>query len=605
MTVQQSPAAPAATGPRSAGRVRSPRAAAPPDPRRWLAFAAVLLAGFMDLIDVTIVNVALPQIQRDLAASFAAVQWIVAGYALSFAILLITGGRLGDIFGRKRMFLTGVGGFVTASLVCGLAQDPGVLIGARFAQGAMAALMIPQVFSIVQVSFPARERPAALGLYGAAIGLAAVCGPLLGGVLTQADLFGFGWRSVFLINLPVGVLALVAAAILVRESRAPTTLRLDLVGVALVTLSLLALVYPLVRGRELGWPTWSLAAMGASVPLLGLFVAYERRKTRADGSPLVVLELFRQRSFVAGLLVVLAFFGTIAGFFLMFTLYLQLGLGFSVLRTGLAYLPFSLASVVGSGVSVPLATRAGRRLLAGGALLLVAAMAALIWTIGRPGDAITVWQLVPPLAVAGLGLGLVAPPLIDVILAGVPHRDAGSGSGLLTTCSQLGSAIGVAILGVVFFGQLGSQAGASIGAATPALRGELAAVGVPAPVREQIVAGVRVCFQDRAREQDPGKVPPSCQQAQRQLAAGPVPAGGAAPGGGGVAALEERVQRATASAAQRALAHNFAASMRYTLRWEVGAFGLAFLLMFLLPKHARQEHDELDLPYDRPDPAGV
>jgi predicted MFS family arabinose efflux permease len=447
-------------------------------------------------------------------------------------------------------------------------------------------------------------QAAALGVYGAAIGLAAVCGPLLGGVLTQADLFGFGWRSVFLINLPVGVLALVAAAILVRESRAPTTLRLDLVGVALVTVSLLALVYPLVRGRELGWPTWSLAAMGASVPLLGLFVAYERRKTRADGSPLVVLELFRRRSFVAGLLVVLAFFGTIAGFFLMFTLYLQLGLGFSVLRTGLAYLPFSLASVVGSGVSVPLATRAGRRLLAGGALLLVAAMAVLIWTIGRHGDAITVWQLVPPLAVAGLGLGLVAPPLIDVILAGVPHRDAGSGSGLLTTCSQLGSAIGVAILGVVFFGQLGSQAGASIGAATPALRSELAAVGLPAPVREQIVASVRVCFQDRAREQDPDKVPPSCQQARRQLAARPAPAGGAAPGGGELP-LEERIPRATASAAQRALAHNFAASMRYTLRWEVGAFGLAFLLMFLLPKHARQEHDELDLPYDRPDFAEV
>src|SRR5690349_19430917 len=280
----------------------SPAAASdPPDPRRWLTLIILLLAGFMNLLDVSIVNIAIPSIQRNLHASYSDVQWALAGYTLAYALVLITGGRLGAIFGRKRLFLIGVVGFTIMSALCGAAQSPGMLIASRVVQGAMGAIMVPQILAVIQVMFPPAERIKALAGFGVTAGLGTVSGPLLGGLLIQGNLLGLDWRPIFLINVPVGIVALAASAVLVRESRAPSPPRLDPVRVALISLALLLLLYPLVQGRQLGWPAWTFASMAAAVPVLGAFAGYERTKARKDGSPLVQLRLFRQRAFGVGI----------------------------------------------------------------------------------------------------------------------------------------------------------------------------------------------------------------------------------------------------------------------------------------------------------------
>src|SRR5215813_8147840 len=273
------------------------------DPRRWLALTVVLVAGFMDLLDVTIVNVAIPTVLRDLKAEYAQIEWIVAGYVLGFAAVLITGGRLGDIFGRKRIFLIGVGGFTVASALCGLATGPTMLIGARFFQGAMAGLMVPQILAIIHVTFPQEERGKVFGLWGGILGSASVAGLVLGGVLVQWNLAGWGWRPIFLVNIPVGLAALAAAWFVVPESRSPAALKPDLVGMVLAITGVLMLVYPLTEGRRLGWPAWTFALMAGSAVLMAVFVAYQRWRTSRAGSPLVVLSLFRARSFSAGMMV--------------------------------------------------------------------------------------------------------------------------------------------------------------------------------------------------------------------------------------------------------------------------------------------------------------
>ena len=436
-----------------------------PDPRRWLSLAVLLLAAFMNLVDVTIVNVALPSIQTGLNASYAQAQWIVAGYILTFALGLIPGGRLGDIVGRKRMFLGGVAGFTLASTLCGLAPNPTILVTARVLQGLMAAAMVPQVLAIIQVSFPPKEWGTAFGFFGAAAGLATVTGPIVGGLLISANLFDLAWRPIFLVNVPVGLLALLAATALISESRSPEATSLDLPGVGLVTVGLLLLVYPLVQGRDLGWPRWAFLSMSAAVLVLGLFALWEKRKARIDEPPLVSPSLFKQRAFVAGLLITLIFFSGITGFFLVIAVYLQDGLGFTALRSGLTIVPFSVGVFAASTASAALAPRFGRGVLSAGTLLLAAGMAGIMWTLQRYGVDVTSWEFLPALLVAGVGMGLVVAPLFDFILTGVDGRDAGIASGVLNAVQQVGNAVGVAIIGVVFFGTIGGQ-GVS-GASTP------------------------------------------------------------------------------------------------------------------------------------------
>ncbi|HLY32257.1 MAG TPA: MFS transporter [Ktedonobacterales bacterium] len=539
------------------------------NPHRWAAVGVLLLASALDLIDSTIVNVAIPSIQRDLGTTYAAIQWVVAGYALAFALLLITGGRLGDIFGRKRMFLIGVIGFTLASAACGAAINPAMLVSARIVQGAAAALMVPQVLAIIQVIFPPKERPAVFGVYGSVLGLTAVAGPILGGVIVQANLFGLEWRPIFYLNLVVGVVAVIAATVIIPESKAPQALRLDLVGVLLLTLALGMLLFPLIEGRELDWPAWGFALMIASAPTLALFALYERYKTRRDGSPLVVLALFRQRAFVLGLLENILLFAAFISLSFVLTLYLQIGLGFSPLSAGLTLLPFSLGSIVGSGIAIPLPQRLGRNIVSSGALILMLAMLGLLLTIHVYGTAPTIWTFVPAMSVAGLGFGMVVVRLVDIILAGVHPRDAGSASGVFNATNQLGGAIGVAVIGVIFFSLLTSQATASANAVTPQLRSGLQAAGVPAQAQTQIIQGFKVCYHDRAAEKDPTVIPASCRQSQ---------SGGALP-----ASVSQHIAQTITTAGHDANARNFALAIERILWYVAGAFLLCLLLIFLLP----------------------
>ncbi|MFI1017427.1 MFS transporter [Streptomyces sp. NPDC020965] len=428
------------------------------DRRRWIALAVIMTAAFMDLVDVTIVNIAIPSIERDLGASFGAIQWITAGYALAFAAGLITGGRLGDIYGRKRLFLVGITGFTLASALCGLAGSAELLVAARLLQGATAALMVPQVLAIVHATFPAHERGKVFGLFGAIVGLGAVSGPLLGALLTEWNLFGLGWRPIFLINLPVGIAGLILGRKYITESRAPQALRLDLLGVVLVTTALLMLIYPLTRGRELDWPLWGHLCMVGSLAVFAVFVAYERYKTRKDGSPLVELSLFRVKSFAAGIAVQLTFGIALGVFFLVWTLYMQIGLGWSALRAGLTGVPFSIAVSAAAGVSVQLLVpRFGRKVLQAGALTMAAGVLIYIWEAARYGTGIHSWQMVLPLVVMGLGMGLIVAPLTDAVLSEVPREHAGSASGLISTVQQMGTALGLGLVSVVFFGTIDEE----------------------------------------------------------------------------------------------------------------------------------------------------
>lgn len=443
-------------GPQSSAEQVDPQSSA--DRRRWFALAIVMTAAFMDLVDVTIVNIAIPSITEDTGASFSAIQWITAGYALAFAAGLITGGRLGDIYGRKRLFLLGIAGFTIASALCGLAVNPEMLVASRILQGATASLMVPQVLSIVHATFPAHERGKVFGLFGAIVGLGAVSGPLLGALLTEWNLFGLEWRPIFLINLPVGVAGLVLGRKFISESKAPKALRLDLVGVALVTLGLLMLLYPLTRGRELGWPLWGYVSMAGSLLVFAVLVAYEARKARLDGSPLIELSLFRVKSFAAGIAVQLTFGVGLGIFFLVWTLYLQMGLGWSALKAGTTGIPFSVAVSVAAGLSVQkLVPRFGRRVLQAGALLMIVGLLLYMGEAGYYGQAITPWQMIPPLLFMGVGMGLIVAPLTDAVLSGVPKEHAGSASGLINTVQQMGTALGLGLVSVVFFGAIGDD----------------------------------------------------------------------------------------------------------------------------------------------------
>ncbi|MFG2354470.1 MFS transporter [Streptomyces sp. NPDC048521] len=431
---------------------------APADRRRWLALAIIMTAAFMDLVDVTIVNIAIPSIQRTAHASVSQIQWITAGYALAFAAGLITGGRLGDIHGRRRLFLIGIGGFTLASALCGFAVNPEMLVASRILQGGMAAMMVPQVLSIVHATFPAHERGKVFGLFGAIVGLGAVSGPLLGALLTEWNLFGLEWRPIFLINLPVGIASWLLGRRYITESRAPKALRLDLVGVALVSLGLLMLLYPLTRGRELGWPLWGHVSMAGAVGVFAALVAYERRKAARDGSPLIELSLFRVKSFAAGIAVQTVFGVALGIFFLVWTLYMQIGLGWRPLRAGLTGVPFSLAVSTAAGMSVQkLVPRFGRKVLQAGALIMGAGVLLYLWEAHRYGLAIAPWQMAFPLVVMGIGMGLIVAPLTDAVLSEVPREHAGSASGLINTVQQMGNALGLGLVSVVFFGQIGDR----------------------------------------------------------------------------------------------------------------------------------------------------
>lgn len=536
-------------------------------PKRWIALTVILVAAFMDMLDSTILNVTVPSIQRHLHSSYAAVQWITAGYQIAFALLLILGGRLGDIYGRKRIFQLGVLGFTLASVLAAAAQNSGTLIGARLLEGAFAAIMVPQVLAIIHVTFPPQERAKAFGMFGMVAGLAAISGLSLGGLLVQWNLFGLDWRLVFLINVPVGLFGLIVGQNAITESKAPYRLRLDLIGTVLATGTLFLLVFPLIQGRQLGWPAWGWVLLALTPVALAVFVAQQRARTNKNGSPLVVLSLFKIRSFVSALSVQLAFNIGVGIFFLSWTLYLQFGLGWTPMHAGLTSLPFCIATFITSAASYAvLAAKMGRKLLQLGAVLVVLGIASYVWVVNHYGGAINTWEMIIPLAVFGLGFGMIMAPIPDIATSEAPRQDAGSASGLVNTNQQLGFAIGTALVSAIFFGALTGNAAHSATARTPELTKQLTSVSVAAPAAQDVAAYYQQCTATQAKA-EAWAVP------QRQLCA-PAPAALSQP------------QAATAydKVAKDGIAATFVKTFSQSLWWFVGITGLAFLLMLRLPR---------------------
>jgi EmrB/QacA subfamily drug resistance transporter len=448
-------------------------------PRRWLAAIVLIVGALMDMIDVTIVNVALPSIQRDLHASPTQLEWVVSGYMLAFAATLIIAGNLGDKFGRKRLFLSGAALFGLASLAAGLSGSGAELIAARVVQGTAAAAMAPQVLATFRAIFGRAERGKAFGVYGAMLGFASAIGLVLGGLLTGANLFGWEWRSVFYVNMPVAVAALIAGARLVPETKDPGARRPFVAGAVLLAGSLVAIVYPLLEGRQLGWPAWVWPLMAAGVAGLVVLGLIEARRTSNTVAPLLRAGLFRVPAFAAGMGVQLAFFAGMQGFFIAFALWLQAGQHFSPLKAGLTAVAFSVGSFIAAPVAVPLAQKAGRRILAGGAVLMVAGIGGVALAAPHVGVNGSPWPIVPGLVVAGAGLALLVIPLVNVVLAAVPAEVAGGASGLFSTAQQLGGALGVALLGSVFFGYLnGHSFEAALVHTAPYAMGAFALCGV-------------------------------------------------------------------------------------------------------------------------------
>ncbi|GAB3591428.1 MFS transporter [Angustibacter peucedani] len=459
---------------------------------RGLATGVLVVASFMDLMDATIVNVALPSIRDGLHASASQLEWVVGAYLLAFAVLLITGGRLGDVVGRQRVFVVGVLGFTAGSALAAAAQGGGTLVAARVLQGLFAALMVPQALSTVQALYAPRERAPIYGVLGAVSGLAAVAGPLLGGWLVTSDALGLGWRSVFLINLPVGVVLAVAALRWVPDTRSEHAPALDLLGVGLGSAGLLGVVYPLVEGRQLGWPVWLWGVLAAGLAVLAGFVVQQRARDRRDASALLPPQLFANRGFSAGLVTQATFQGAMGALVLVLALYLQTGLGFTAMAAGLTLLPFSLGAFVGTAVAVPLGTRVGKAVMVAGGLLQAGGVLWALAVVRDRLDDLGGWQLAPPLAVMGVGLGLLVVPLVDVALATVPTADAGAASGVYGTFQQVGAALGVAVSGVVFFHVVGADFSAA------SLRAGLLAAGWVSVVGYTLSAAASLLLPARA-----------------------------------------------------------------------------------------------------------
>jgi EmrB/QacA subfamily drug resistance transporter len=431
-----------------------PQNKAEADPRRWVALAVLLLANFMNLMDVTIVNVALPSLRENLGADASQIEWVIAAYVLAFALGLLPFGRLGDIVGRTHMFLAGVAAFSLASAFCGLAPSIEWLIAARVLQGFAGAMMTPQVLAIATVTFPPDERGQSFSLFGLSAGLAAVAGPIVGGLLIGANLGGLDWRPIFLVNVPIGILAVVLGWFIIPRPPGHPDLKNDYVGIALFGVSIVALVYPIIEGRAYGWPAWTWVMIAASLVGLGLFVLWERRRAAANQPQLLNYSLITNPQFLLGAGVLTVFSSGIPGFFMVISLLLQAGFGFTPLESGLTNTPFSvgvlvISLIVGRFGSSYLRTRA-----AISALLLTGGMVWLHVIISGIGDTIDHWSFLPPLLMAGMGLGLGFGSLFQLVLSGVPPRDAGASAGSLQAFQQVGGAIGVALIGQIFFSLL-------------------------------------------------------------------------------------------------------------------------------------------------------
>lgn len=424
--------------------------------KRVVAVTVLIFAMFMDLVDSTIVNTALPAIQKDLGTTASQLEWTIGGYMLAFAATLVTGGRLGDIFGRQRVFIIGIAGFTLASLLASSANSGEMLVLARVVQGAFAGVMVPQVLSTVQVLFKPQERGPIYGIIGVVTALGSVAGLLLGGWLVTADVFGSGWRSIFLVNLPVGIALIAAALVAVPNTRSEHPLKLDLLGVVLATGTVFLVTFALFDGRHEDWAWWIWTMLAVSPVTAGLFVWHQKKKLARDGSPLLPMPLFANHGFRSGILVQVIAWIANGSYMLIVGYYLQTALGFSALAAGLTLTSGTLGAMVATPALTPL-NKYGRKLILIGGIAQAACFVWVRYEIVTEGAGLSGWDLALPLGLAGVGMVFMFPPLHDITLATVPTKDAGAASGTFSTFHQIGFVLGIAVVGVVFFGIAGDS----------------------------------------------------------------------------------------------------------------------------------------------------
>ena len=423
----------------------------------WRALGVLLIGMFMSLLDATIVNVALPTIRTSLNASEATLSWIISGYALAFGLALIPAGRLGDRYGHKWVFFSGLALFTVASLGCGLAQNDFQLIVARVVQGLAGGIYLPSVTAYIQLLFIGRTRGKAFAIMGAVIGVSSALGPLIGGLLIQAFGDTNGWRLVFVVNLPIGIVALIAALFLLPAgSESPGKVGgVDVLGLLLLSGGLVAILVPLIEGQDQGWPLWTYLSLVGGVGLIAVFSAWEVLVAKRGNSPLVPPHLFSHPAFTGGVILALVYFAAFVSIFFTISILWQAGLGHTALESGIVSIPFAIGSIIGASQSGRLAAKIGRTVLVIGAGMVAVGLTALwlVLLLVSPGD-LTNWDLLAPLLVAGTGSGLFIAPNAQFIIATVDRQEAGAASGVIATMQRLGSAIGIAIIGSVFFGTL-------------------------------------------------------------------------------------------------------------------------------------------------------
>jgi EmrB/QacA subfamily drug resistance transporter len=426
-------------------------------PRRWTALVILLAGGFMNIIDISVVNVALPPLQQAFKATGSQIEWVAAAYILAFALLLLPFGRLGDRIGRKRMFLTGIALFIVFSAMCGMATSINMLIVSRVLQGMSAAMIMPQILASVQVIFPPQERVQAFSYFGFSAGLASITGPLAGGLLIGANLFDLGWRWIFLINVPIGAIVIVAGRALIPDITGHPNVRNDWGGIVIAALAVFCLSFPLVEGHSLGWPRWAFIMMACAVPLAVVFGFFERFRRRNGRSQLLPLGLLADANFGLGAIMLMLIFAGAMGGFLPITLFLQQGFEFTPLQAGLTTAPFAVGVLAGSQFLRLIGNRLPRGRIIIGGIAYCTGMLILRYIVSGLGDEINPVVFGTPLFISGIGMNFTIASVMRMALAEVPHKDAGSGSGTLQTFQNLGSAFGIAIAGQIFFSTLASQ----------------------------------------------------------------------------------------------------------------------------------------------------
>lgn len=425
-----------------------------PNTQRWLALFILLMGAFLSPLDFFIVNVALPAIKEDLQATASQLQFVIIAYGATYAVLVVTGGRLGDIYGRKRLFILGMLLFTGSSAVCSFAPNIQLLISARILQGLASALLAPQVLSSIRIIFPAKEQPKAMGFFGATFGLASIAGQLLGGILIKVHPFGFTWESVFMINIPIGLLTIILAFFILPENKPAKQPKLDISGILFLSVALFLIIYPLIKGREEGWPLWMFLCFAVAIPVLIAFIKIEKQTVAKGKDPLIDLNMFGNRHFVTGVIIIF-FFNSTAAFFMIYPYYLQNGLHWDVLSAGLAVLPYAAGFFIGPLTSAMLTRKLGSSavLLALG-LLSTGYVMVIIATLCYPAPG---FLLYAGLMIAGMGHGIVLPALVRITLAPVNSEKAGMAAGIVSTAIQMGSAIGVALIGTIFFSLLNNN----------------------------------------------------------------------------------------------------------------------------------------------------